>query len=275
MISKFRNVASAIYQQRDAAVRANLFNSELLIRTILADSRYKSDKNLSRYTFKSYSQFGEDGILNEIFRRIGTTNRFFVEFGVGNGMENNTCHQLVVNVWDGLWIEGSGSFVSNINRSFQVYLEKGKLKLIHSFVTAENIEKLFAQAGVPHTFDLLSIDIDGNDYHVWRAIQNYRPRVVVVEYNASFGAVSNKVMPYDPDYVWNGSNLFGASLKAFEELGAEKSYSLVACDIAGINAFFVRTELLEDHFQGPFSSENHFEPPRYFLHYFGGHPAQV
>jgi hypothetical protein len=271
MIQKAKNVANTIYKLKEDATRANIYHSELVLRTILMHDKYKSDKHLARFSFKSFSQFGEDGLLIEIFNRIGTTNKFFVEFGVGDGLENNTAHQLVVSDWSGLWIEGSASFSETIGKKFSSYIDRRKLTLINSFITAENIESLFKQGNVPGSFDLLSIDIDGNDYHIWEALNAFSPRVVVVEYNASYGPRVDKVSPYNPSFVWDGTNKFGSSLKAFERLGNQKGYSLVGCDVAGINAFFVRTDLVGDHFYAPFTSEIHFEPPRYFLNYFGGH----
>lgn len=275
MIQKVKNIAHSIYQLKDEVSKANVYHSELLLRTILMQEKYRDEQHLGRHTFKSYSQFGEDGVLTEIFRRIGTTNKFFVEFGVGDGLENNTCHQLVVNDWQGLWIEGSPAFTQSIKNKFSDYLKRDRLRLVNSFITAENIESLFQQGNVPSSFDLLSIDIDGNDYHIWNAIEKYSPRVVVTEYNGSFGPTADKVTPYDAAFVWDGSNKFGSSLKAFERLAAAKGYKLVVCDIAGINAFFVKSELVTGEFLGPFTSEKHFEPPRYFLNYFGGHPAKV
>ncbi len=274
MIKKIKNLISQIYQIRNDQVISNIHQSELLIRTLLMGEKYRDSKNLTRFTYKSFSQFGEDGLITEIFTRIGTTNKYFVEFGVGNGLENNTCLQLVNN-WSGLWIEGSSESSDFIKRKFAKYLESGKLKLKNSFITKDNIESLFTEQNVPAEFDLLSIDIDGNDYHIWKAIEKFSPRVFVVEYNASYGPPAANLVEYKHDFVWDGTNRFGASLKAFELLSTEKGYSLVGCDLAGINAFFVRNDLLKDYFQKPFTSEFHYEPPRYFLNYFGGHPPSV
>lgn len=275
MIKKVKNLVAQIYQIRNDLVVSRLHESELLIRSILSQEKYKDPKNLARYTRKSFSQFGEDGLISEIFNRIGTGNRYFVEFGVGDGMENNTCFQLVANKWSGSWIEGSEKSCESIKSKFSRYLTSGKLKLKNSFITSKNIETLFEELSVPKEFDLLSIDIDGNDYHIWKAITKFSPRVLVIEYNASFGPDAEYNVEYAENFVWDGTNNFGSSLKAFEILGAEKGYSLVGCDLAGINAFFVRNDLLGDRFQNPLTSSFHYEPARYFLNYFGGHPANV
>jgi hypothetical protein len=224
--------------------------------------------------FKQYSQHDEDGIIEEIFRRIGVTNRTFIEFGVGDGTENCTVY-LLLQGWSGLWIEGGAISYQGAIRRFAYALAEKRLQIVCSFITAENIQQLFAQAGVPAEPDLLSIDIDNNDYWVWKAIVHYRPRVVAIEYNASFGPSVDCVIPYDPVRIWDGSNYCGASLKALERLGREKGYALVGCNYTGVTAFFVRDDLLGDAFAGPFTSERLFEPPRYFIRMLGGHPPAV
>jgi len=116
-------------------------------------------------------------------------------------------------------------------------------------VTAENIQALFRKYQVPRVFDLLSIDIDGNDYWVWKTIADYHPRVVVIEYNSTIPPTESKSVPYDPNYMWDGStNYFGASLLALARLGDQKEYTLVGCDSSGTNAFFVKQELVRGRF---------------------------
>jgi hypothetical protein len=239
----------------------------------LADPRNRDPRRLLGYGYKGYSQGDEDGIIDEIFRRIGTTDRSFVEFGVGNGLQNNTAALLLAG-WRGDWLEGSAEDVAHIEAMFAPQLARGELRVRRTFITAENIETLFTEAGVPTEPDLLSIDIDGNDYWVWRAISRYRPRVVVVEYNAKFGRSARCVVPYRPDRVWDGTSHFGASLAALEALGREKGYALVGCGYQGTNAFFVRDDLLGDHFCAPYTAANHYEPARYALAWLAsGHPA--
>lgn len=99
---------------------------------------------------------------------------------------------------------------------------------------------------------------------VWKAIHNYHPRVVIIEYNALFPPDVEYVIKYNPDFIWNWSSYFGASLKALEILGSEKKYKLIGCNFSGVNAFFVR-ENLEDKFLEPFTAENHYEPFKFYL----------
>jgi hypothetical protein len=207
---------------------------------------------------------GEDGIVQEIFRRIGTTNRFFVEFGVEAGLENNTAY-LLLQGWSGLWIEPVREATDAIERGYSGPISAGRLKLLNHLVTADNVEALFARAAVPEEPDLLGIDIDGNDYHVWRAVERYRPRVVVIEYNATFPPPVEWVMPYEPNHRWNGTIKFGASLQSLGHLGEAKGYLLVGCNLGGSNAFFVRKDVATDHFVPNVTVGEHYEPPRYFL----------
>jgi hypothetical protein len=236
--------------------------------------RAREPKRLLAHGFKAYSQHDEDGIIEEIFRRVGTTTRYFVEFGVGDGMENCTTY-LLLQGWRGAWIDGSAACYEAIGRHLGFAIADGRLRALHSFITAENIESLFASLGVPSEFDLLSIDIDRNDFWVWRAIEAYRPRVVVIEYNASFREAASLVVPYAASAIWDGSNYFGASLKALERLGDAKGYRLVGCNLTGVSAFFVRDDLVADRFLPPYTSENHYEPPAYFLRMPNGHPPGV
>jgi hypothetical protein len=119
-------------------------------------------------------------------------------------------------------------------------------------IRADNVNELFARYEVPESFDLLSIDIDGNDYWVWKAIRGFRARVVVIEYNALFGLEVSKVMPYDPNHVWDKTGYHGASLAAMRKLGMQLGYSLVFTNVYGANTFFVlRSELPADYVELP------------------------
>ncbi len=188
--------------------------------------------DLNRYERRVRSQNGEDGILDALFTILGTTNRTFVEFGAGRGYRSTAAHLLLDRGWTGLMMDGSKTSRSHPD-------------LRQEFVTAENIEALLAKHAVPHELDLLVIDIDGNDYWVWKAITRHRARVVVVEYNPSVPPGEARVLPYDPAFVWDRTDYYGASLLALARLGAERGYRLVACDNSGTNAFFVDAALAE------------------------------
>lgn len=219
-------------------------------------------KYLEPYGFKVYSQNDEDGIISEIFNRIGATDKRFIEFGVQNGLESN-CHYLLLKGWKGLWIEGSPKHCADLKRRFEPALKDGRLHLVNAFITVKNINTLFQENGYEGEIDLLSIDIDGNDYHIWETISVIQPRVVVIEYNAKFPPECDWVMPYEGNYVWDLSDRHGASLKALERLGKRKGYQLVGTNMTGSNAFFVREELAGDKFPLPADAENLYNPPRW------------
>lgn len=229
-----------------------------------SDVRYKDPKNLNRYEYSVFSQCGEDGIINEIFKRIGITNRYFIEFGAGNGLQNCTTSLLLQN-WFGLWIEAEPGNVQTITSKFSPLILRHQLTFRQAFITAENIETIFKGADVPEQFDLLSIDIDGNDYWVWSAIENYHPRVIVCEYNGHFGPEIQWVMRYNPQHNWNGTSYYGASLKSLELLALQKGYRLVGCNLSGVNAFFIRQDLISEKFLTDTSSCSFFEPQRHYL----------
>lgn len=245
------------------------------MRSLLAEPRYKDPKRLNRFERKVFSQFGEDGIIAEIFRRLGTTSKFFVEFGVESNVE--CCSALLLlSGWSGLWIEPDSTCFQAIQTGFQPLIESRRLRVLDSLVTAENIENLLGSVSTPTAPDLLVIDIDGNDYWVWNAITSYAPRVVVMEYNATFPPPVDWVIAYDPAAQWDGTIMFGASLTALERLGRKKGYSLVGCALGGSNAFFVRNDLMKEHFEAPFTAENYYEPPRYYLaNLHAGHPRNT
>lgn len=181
---------------------------------------------LNDFEMRMYSQNGEDGILQYIFHKIGAPYKHFVEIGMEDGTECNTRYLRELG-WRGLGMDGN-------------YESRWVKK---EWVTRENVERLFHKYSVPKMFDLLSIDIDFNDYWVWKAITRYHPTVVVIEYNSAWGTKKKKVVRYNPKFTKpDGSGYFGASLSALVELGKQKGYRLVACDEKGINAFFVTKE---------------------------------
>ena len=234
--------------------------------------RYGDPRRLLRYQTQVCSQNSEDGIIHEIFRRIGTTNRIFAEVGIGDGRENNTAF-LLSQGWTGFWIDGNDKFLKILNSRKDLQLDC--IKYAVDFVTKENISLLFQQLGVPKDFDLLSLDIDQNTYYAWAGIGEFRPRVVVIEYNAAVPPDVDWKVQYDQNRVCDGSQNFGASLKSYEILGRKLDYSLVGCDFTGLNAFFVRNDLLGNHFVEPFTAENHYEPPRYPMLHRRSHTSEI
>jgi hypothetical protein len=217
---------------------------------------YKSWFRSNEISFSS--QNGEDGILLEIFNQIGIKNHTFVEFGIGNGTQCNSANLINNFGWGGLLIEGSESMAKHAKKIYE-----GKpVRVTNAFITAENINDLIKDAQLPQEVDLLSVDIDGNDYWVWKAIEVIKPRVVVAEFNNSFGPKDSVTIPYNPTfyrYDHDSTGIYhGMSLAAAVKLGRAKEMIYVGCDSLGINAFFIRQDLLQGDFM-EVSSEAFFE----------------
>jgi len=246
-----------IYIMRQIIV--NMYNDNLK-----NDERFQDPKRLIKYGRKMFSQNEEDGIIKEIFNRIGTTNKTFVEFGIGDGLENNTL-ALLLDGWKGLWMDGSSRSINNINDHFKSVLNNGQLTAIDVYVTKENINTLISSNIKENEIDLLSIDIDGNDATIFNEISVIKPRVVVIEYTAKFFPPVLFSVDYDANHIWQGDDYVGASLKYLENCFTEKGYKLVGCDLLGANAFFVRDDLVENKFKAPYTAEEHYEPARHHL----------
>ncbi len=242
-----------------AAIMARREMAELMAAPALQDPL-----RLERSGFKVRSQYDEDGIIAEIFRRIGTKSRIFVEFGSGNGSENCTAF-LLMQGWRGLWIDGNSEFVDQAGHSWPAEVDAGLLTVRNAMVTPDTIDDVIASAGFTGEIDFLAVDLDGNDYHVLKQISAVAPRVICAEHNSGIPPEVSWVMPRDDSYVWDGvEDRIGASLKALEGLLSNRGYVLVGCSIAGVNAFFVRAELADGKFAAPFTAENHYHPWRLF-----------
>lgn len=185
-----------------------------------------------------YSQAGEDGILQRLFEVIPPTRRFAVEFGASESSHLSNVHALVVrHGWSALLIEGDEERARRLKAR---YLGFSSVRAVQSWVYPANVELLFEENDVPRDLDLLVIDIDSNDYYVWRAIREFRPKVVVIEYNGLFAPPQKMVIRFDPRTYWNERDFhFGASIQSLYELGQSKGYELVAANFRGINLFFV------------------------------------
>lgn len=260
-------------------VRANLHNqatllSQLLTENLLARPELADPRRLERHGWKAYSQGDEDGMLAEIFRRIGAPHRSFVEFGCGNGMENNSLY-LLSQGWRGLWMDGDPVNTDYVRRGYGYLMQHGLLQHTEALIDAENIDGLIAAARLGPEIDLLSVDIDGNDARVWQAIRCVSARVVAIEYNAKFRPPHDYTRTYDPRGEWDRTDRFGSSLTHLTNLGATLGYQLVGCSLTGGNAFFVRRDLAGDLFAQPATAEHLYQPARYVMtHYIsGGHQS--
>lgn len=202
---------------------------------------------LSDVEFRGFSQWGEDGIIDWLMEHLPGIPETFVEFGVEDYRESNTRLLLMLRNWRGLVMDGSADHVMSI-KGQDIYW-RHDLTAECAFIDKDNINQLIASSGLRGDIGLLSVDIDGNDYWVWEAIEMVRPAVVVCEYNAVFGDVHRISVPYNADFQRtraHHSNLyFGASLPALTHLGERKGYCFVGTNSNGCNAFFVRKDCAE------------------------------
>jgi hypothetical protein len=205
--------------------------------------RWREAGDLRAFENKVFSQNGEDGIIWEILHRVGAETQYFVEFGVESGEQCN-CRRLAIQEnWRGLFIEANKADFEKLGKLYGQYKN---VQCLNDFVTSSNIQSILESNKVPRHLDLLSIDVDGNDYWIWAAIKEWQPRLVVIEYNSTVPPSKKWVMKEDLKHKWDRTNYFGASLASLTALGRTKGYTLVATDSMGINAFFVRHDLVAD-----------------------------
>lgn len=239
----------AIYPERIYLVEDNL-NSffKTYYQKIAAPDLYQKIA-VRNAEFKVFSKNGGDGILLYIFSKVGVTDRTFIEMGVEDGRECNTANLSLNFGWKGLLIDANEAGIKSAGAFYNEKLGKmsDNVKTIASFITAENVNRLFLDNGFRDEIDLLSIDIDGNDYWIWKTINAVRPRVVVAEYNDVFGLRPITVR-YNSSFHYQNDSYFGASLTALTKLAKEKGYLLIGCDSYGHDAFFVRKDVAEGNF---------------------------
>ena len=240
LIEKLKELVYSIRQ-----IKHDNSETRLLIGSLLAKNIVNA-KSIEEAEFRVFSQFGDDGIIQFLLSKIFKTTRTFVEFGVENYEESNTRFLLMNNNWKGLIIDGSKANIDYIKNS-SIYW-KYELTAVNSFITTENINQILKSNGFDGKIGLLSVDIDGNDYWVWKAITVTDADIVVAEYNSLFGDKRSITVPYKPDFFRGSAHYsylyFGASLPALCDLAQSKGYIFVGCNQAGNNAYFVKSSLV-------------------------------
>jgi hypothetical protein len=193
----FRKLFQKVYHKLNYDVQKNLLASGKLLSVV---NKQKNDiTSLEEVEFQIFSQRGEDGIIQYIVDKIDIPNKIFIEFGVENYTESNTRFLLINNHWSGLVIDGSKSNIEYIKNDFIYW--KYDITAIESFITTQNINALIQSfTGSEQDIGLLSVDVDGNDYWIWEAINVINPRVIVCEYNSAFGPVKKLYIPYKADF---------------------------------------------------------------------------
>lgn len=198
--------------------------------------------------FCVFSQAGEDGVIQWLIQNIPIRSKRFIEFGVENYLESNTRFLLMHDDWSGFIMDDSEANMEYVRRDEICW--RHDLHMATAFITAENINDLIRNNGFAGEVGILSIDIDGNDYWVWKAIDCVQADIVICEYNSRMGAERAITIPYDPKFYRTKvhySNLYyGASIMALTHLGRQKGYALVHGNQFGTNLFFVRRELLNE-----------------------------
>ena len=220
--------------------------------------------DLSLYEQKIYSQNGEDGIIMKLIDLIynDNNNKYYVEFGVENGTECNTKILREKYNWNGLQMDGG-------NENIDINLRK-------EFITKENVIKLFKKYNVLFKINLLSVDIDYNDFYCLKEIlKTYTCDIIICEYNSTHLPNEDKIVIYDINGKWDGTNYFGVSLLALDKLGKKYNYSLIYCDKNGVNAFLIHNDIIISkklNFKDINNINNIYKPAKYGSGPNGGHP---
>ena len=243
MIEKIKFLYKKVYQKWNYDVHKSLLINGKILATL--NNQKQDIASLDEVEFQIFSQRGEDGIIQYIINKIEIPNPVFIEFGVETYVESNTRFLLMNNNWSGLVIDGSKKNINFIKNDFIYW--KYNITAVESFITKDNINSLISSYTKIEDIGLLSVDIDGNDYWIWQAIDTIKPRIVICEYNSAFGANKKVTVPYKENFVRNKEHFselyFGASLAAFCNLADQKGYDFIGTSSAGVNAYFVRKDL--------------------------------
>lgn len=230
------------------AVNKGLLERNLLLSGQIAAMQVRqlhSIETLADAEFRVTSQWGEDGIIEWLVHKLAGIDRSFVEFGVENFGEANTRFLLQNRGWRGLVMDGSEAHMAHVRSETIHWMHD--IIAANAFVTAENINDLIRQHGFDGDLGILSVDIDGNDYWVLKAIDCVRPAILITEFNGVLGDKHAITTPYDPAFerlkAHHSGQYFGASIRAMILLAKEKGFTFLGSNSNGVNAFFVRNDL--------------------------------
>ena len=222
-----------------------LINQGRILASLNSDRRYGQ---LSDYEFKVFSQFGEDGIIQHLTQNLAIESKTFIEFGVENFQESNCRFLMMKDLWRGFVIDGSTKNINSLKSSY--FYWQYQIQAECGFIDKDSIHSILQRSDFGKSPGILSVDIDGVDYHILKELDQWTPSILIVEYNSLFGSQLSVTVPYAPDFVRSerhySNQYWGASLPAFSDLAAERGMSLVGVTSTGQNAFFVRNELLND-----------------------------
>ena len=204
---------------------------KILFAFVLFTSAFAEEIDLSSYEKFIYSAHGEDGVLARLLELIPPKSKYCVEIGAGDGITASNTYLLRLQGWNCALFDRENEIL--------------EYKLYKEFMTAENVNDLFAKYRVQPKIDLLSIN-HYNEFYIWKALdEKYKPAIVVIRYNASLLPYEDKVAKYRPYFCGDGTNYFGASIVALTRLARSKGYSLIYAESVGMNLFFIRDDILE------------------------------
>jgi hypothetical protein len=244
------DVAAALARIRQMLVRLDRLDRVIEAVGRIEARQVASDQSddLNAHEFRVFSQNGEDGVIQFLLSRVIVEDKRFVEFGVGDYSEANTRFLALHDRWSGLVIEGNSRELTRLKRDPTFW--RYDITAVSAFITRENINDLLADNGITGGIGLLSIDVDGNDYWIFDSISVIRPAIAIIEYNHRFGPDRAVTVPYDPAFNRERAHYshiyYGASLRALCLLADRKGYAFVGCESFGVNAFFVRRDLMTD-----------------------------
>lgn len=231
-------------------------------------------KSPQTWEFSGFSQNGEDGILDYLTSKLKSSNRYFVEIGSSDGIENNTAWFAIAKKYSGMMVEGD-SKLSERSKQNMTQFNLG-IKSENIFINQENIEQFINLLSYNNP-DIFSLDIDGNDYYIMESLfeKNLRPKICIVEYNSAFGPDKFLTIPYKSDFNFmkeHASGLYyGVSILAWKKLFLEKGYKFVTVDSRGVNAIFIDPHYFEpnfiDNLSGCDFNENFYQFHKYNLGY--------
>jgi hypothetical protein len=226
-------------------VEKELGELKLLVGSVHASVKDTGNADINSYEFKVFSQFGDDGIIQYLISKVPIVNKTFIEFGVEDFFESNSRFLMMKDNWEGFVIDGGPENINRLKSSD--FYWKYNLGAECSFITKENINSLLEKSGFDHDLGILSIDLDGIDYWIWKEINKYSPRILILEYNSVFGPDNHWSIPYSADFQRlkaHYSGIYsGVSLASMYELSETKGYDFVGSNLAGNNAYFVRKDI--------------------------------
>ncbi len=251
-----RRLIWPLIEKHSEVLESRLQNEAVAQKALMQQYRLLAAQNkdhlpsLDDVGFRKYSQFEEDGILLYIFSLIPTINRTCVEICAGNGQECNTANLIINHGWWGHLFDGDENHVQSGNAFFAKHKDTFRYppRFNQAWITAENVNELIEKSGASGPIDLLSLDIDGMDYWVWKAITAIDPQVVVCETHNPIPPDKALTVPYSAEFVYESENFRSASLAAMRNLGREKGYRLIGAHRYGFNAFFMKNGVGEAYF---------------------------